>query len=96
MPSALPLHHSSTGALAQLGPPPSTSGWLTPLLSSLLQEWRPLISVAYDLHNWFAQDRNRGMYEIMAYDTTLEMLDSRGHSAVVNKRQTVHLTFFVA
>ena len=29
------------------------------------------------------------MYEILDYDTTLELLDSSGHTAVVHKRQKV-------
>lgn len=68
---------------------PSITSWLSPLLSPLLQEWRLLISVAYNLYTWFAQGSDKGMYEILDYDTTLELLDSRGRSAVIYKRQKV-------
>jgi hypothetical protein len=66
-------------------PRPAPFAWLAPLL----QEWRLLLSLARQLYAWLAQWRNMGMYRILDYDTTLKLLDARGHSAVVYKRQRV-------
>ena len=34
-------------------------------------------------------ERNRGMYEILEYETTLDLADPKGHKAIFHKRQKV-------
>jgi hypothetical protein len=70
-------------------PRQASLGFLTPLLSPLLQKWPLLFSLAYKLYTYLTQARNLGMYQILDYDTTLELVDKRGQTAIVYKRQKV-------
>lgn len=69
---------------------------LTPqaALSSLLTYLSPtrltnLLDLYAALHHWLQRHRQTGIYEILEYDSTLELLDSRGHKAVFKKQQRV-------
>lgn len=68
---------------------PSPSTLLSPLLSAFLQEWQALVTLTVRLLAWWARARPRGMYEILHYDGTLELLDTAGHVAHFRKRQQV-------
>jgi hypothetical protein len=41
------------------------------------------------LTGWNTRHSDQGIYEILHYDSTLELLDSNGHTAVFHKRQKV-------
>ena len=60
------------------------------LPSYLSQDW---ISLFFDLyhivHHWFNHHRLEGIYEILDYDSTLELLDAKGKIAIFKKRQKV-------
>ncbi|MCB0094207.1 MAG: hypothetical protein KDE50_00760 [Caldilineaceae bacterium] len=55
----------------------------------LLREWQSIFDMAYRLYAFFTGERNRGMYEILDYETTLELVDPHGHLAHFYKRQKV-------
>ena len=60
---------------------------LLPLFS---QDW---ITLLFDLYRYLRQFLNgnlhEGMYEILEYDSTLELLDRQGKTAVFKRRQKV-------
>lgn len=69
--------------------PPSTPPWRKLLAFSSL-EWLALLPDLYRLiQRWLQGQRQEGMYEIFDYDSTLELLDTSGESAVFIKRQRV-------
>jgi hypothetical protein len=57
--------------------------WLTPESLAIVADLYWLV------RRWVAKRRRVGMYEILAYDSTLELLDPRGKRAVFKKRQRV-------
>lgn len=59
------------------------------LIALFLQEWQALAGIILQLLPFFAQNRHHGVYEILEYDSTLELLDPRGQKAVFRKRQKV-------
>jgi len=60
-----------------------------PLVSFVLKEWTSLTGIGRWVRSVFTGERNRGIYEILEYETTLELLDARGQLANFYKRQTV-------
>ena len=54
--------------------------------STILREWKTLPKT---MRSFFTGGRNRGMYEILEYETTLELLDAQGRYANFYKRQKV-------
>jgi len=56
----------------------------------LSQDW---ITLFFDLYlvvrHWFNHHRREGIYEILDYDSTLELLDTKGKTAIFKKRQKV-------
>ncbi len=60
------------------------------LLSSFSQDWVALLFDLYRaLRQWLIQQRQEGMYEILDYDSTLELVDPKGETAVFKRRQRV-------
>jgi len=59
------------------------------LIALLLQEWQTLAGIALQLLPYLTQSRHQGMYEVLEYDSTLELLDPYGHEAIFRKRQKV-------
>jgi hypothetical protein len=51
------------------------------------------IAVLFDVYQlfrpWLNHLRREGLYEILDYDSTLELLDPQGQTAIVKKRQQV-------
>jgi hypothetical protein len=70
--------------------PSSSSRLLRGLLSFLSQDW---LSVFFDLYQvlrkWVNHHRREGIYEILDYDSTLELVDPKGETAIFKKRQRV-------
>ena len=48
------------------------------MMALLLQEWRALANIVLQAIPFFAQTRRQGMYEILEYDSTLDLIDPRG------------------
>ena len=48
------------------------------MMALLLQEWRTLANIVLQAIPFFAQTRRQGMYEILEYDSTLDLIDPRG------------------
>ena len=59
------------------------------LLSLFLQEWQAIAGIVLQLLPYLTQRRHQGIYEILEYESTLELLDPHGHEAVFHKRQKV-------
>lgn len=77
--------------MAQL---PGTDCPPTPLWQKLLRsfslEWVAFLPDLYQLiRRWLKGQRHEGLYEILDYDLTLELLDSQGETALFKKRQQV-------
>ena len=52
--------------------------------------WFELVGELWKLGRKIARGlANEGMYEVLDYETTLELLDRQGKNAIVNKRQKV-------
>jgi hypothetical protein len=68
---------------------PSNPSVFSPLLAVFLQEWQALATLTLRLLAWLTQVRSPGMYEILRYDATLELLDTEGRVAHFRKRQQV-------
>ena len=62
----------------------------------LSQDW---VTILFDLYRalrqWIIQQRQEGMYEILDYDSTLELVDARGETAIFKRRQRVKYCFRV-
>lgn len=66
----------------------------SPLWQKLLRysslEWLTLLPDLYQLiQRWLKGQRHEGLYEILDYELTLELLDPQGETAVFKKRQHV-------
>lgn len=48
-----------------------------------------LLDLYTTLRRWLQRQRAAGMYEILEYNSTLELLDTKGHTAVFKKQQRV-------
>ncbi len=59
------------------------------LFSLFLLEWQAFVGILLQLLPYLTQSRHQGIYEILEYDSTLELLDSHGHQAIFRKRQKV-------
>lgn len=62
---------------------------LLPFSSFLLHEWQSLYDILYKLFTVFTRDRNDGVFEVLDYDSTLELRDERGELATIYRRQKV-------
>ena len=60
------------------------------LLTYLPQDW---ISLLFDLYRalrlFLRRERHEGMYEILEYDSTLELVDPKGETAIFKRRERV-------
>lgn len=60
------------------------------LLACFSTDWAVLLfDLSQTLHRWLVSKQPKGLYEILEYDATLELLDSSGHVAKFHKRQKV-------
>ena len=48
----------------------------------LLQEWDTVLYLGRMVVRWLLRHAETGIYEVLDYDSTLELLDSRGENAV--------------
>jgi hypothetical protein len=64
------------------------SSLLYPLTSFVLHEWEALYKLIKKITSFFVRERNLGIYEILDYETTLE-LSATGKTATFLKRQKV-------
>lgn len=63
---------------------------LRKLLSCFSTDWLVLLFDLYQtVRRWLVSHQPNGIYEILAYDATLELLDNTGHAAKLHKRQKV-------
>jgi hypothetical protein len=71
-------------------PRSSSSRLLRSLLSFLSQDWLTLFFDFYRLlRRWVNHHRREGTYEILDYDSTLELVDPKGETAIFKKQQRV-------
>lgn len=70
---------------------PDTGSLLSRLLQFCLsQDWVTLLFDLYRaLRRWLNRQRREGMYEILDYDATLELVDPKGKTAIFKKQQRV-------
>lgn len=69
---------------------PSETNIIGLLQRLLTQDWLALLPDLYRaLRIWLKRYRHEGMYEIVNYDSTLELLDPKGKSAIFKRRQQV-------
>lgn len=59
------------------------------LAALVLKEWQVVLVLVLRALPYLLVERNRGMYEILEYETTLDLVDCKGHTAVFHKRQKV-------
>lgn len=60
------------------------------VLSRFSTDWLVLLFDVYQtLREWLVSKQPKGIYEILEYDATLELLDNTGHLATFHKRQKV-------
>ena len=60
------------------------------LLSYLSPDWIPILLQLYrSLRQFLGRGRHEGMYDILAYDAILELMDPKGETAVFSRRQKV-------
>jgi hypothetical protein len=58
------------------------------LFALISPHWIPALLQLYsDVRQWLARDR--GLYEFLLYDATLELRDVHGHTAILRKHQRV-------
>ena len=63
---------------------------LRKVLSGFSTDWLVLLFDFYQtLRRWVVSQQPKGLYEILEYDATLELLDNTGHTATFHKRQKV-------
>ncbi len=67
---------------------PATTA-LYSVLSWLLQEWQPLTAAGRGVISLFKRRQPDGLFEVLDYDSTLELLDGAGHLAIFKRRQKV-------
>lgn len=59
------------------------------VLAFLSQDWTTVFTLGYQLYLYLANVRDTGTYEIIEYDTQLELLDSKGELAKLQRHQRV-------
>ena len=59
------------------------------ILGLLLEEWRAILSIIHSIYAFVSNIRNDGIFEVLDYDDTLELLDSKGESAIFRRRVKV-------
>ena len=68
----------------------AANSWWRRVLTTTLPGWLAILPDLYGaLRRWVSQQRPEGMYEILDYDSTLELLDPKGETAIFKKRQRV-------
>lgn len=70
-------------------PPTNVGSLLRRLLTCLSYDWLSLLLDVYRYVQQVSSRQQAGMYEILDYDATLELLDAQGATAVFRKRQKV-------
>lgn len=68
---------------------PAALRFLADLLALISKEWQLLVTLLVRALPYLLVERNRGMYEILDYEITLDLKDAKGRKAVFEKRQTV-------
>ncbi|MFC1976415.1 hypothetical protein ACFLXQ_08445 [Chloroflexota bacterium] len=70
--------------------PSPLSRLLRYLPAYLSSDWITLFFDLYQIiRKWFNHHRREGIYEILDYDSTLELMDAKGKTAIFKKRQKV-------
>ena len=59
------------------------------LLSLFLGQWQPFVTLLGQLIAYWMREKPTGLFEILEYDSTLEIHDPQGHLATVNRLQSV-------
>lgn len=67
-----------------------SSGLISKLLAYFFQDWPALLFDLYrTLRRWWQHQQPEGIYEILDYDSILELVDPGGETAIFKKRQKV-------
>lgn len=74
---------------SELSPLAPATGITTTIFKVLLGEWQPIISGVAKLFAYLTREKPNGLFEVLEYDSTLEILDNKGHEAIVHRRQKV-------
>lgn len=98
---AITLTESYSGCMEQASSTqPPLARFLRKLVAYLSQDWLiALLDLYQFVCHFFAQRQLSGIYEILAYDSALELLDAKGRVAVFKRHQKVkflqnHITVF--
>lgn len=60
------------------------------ILACFSLEWLTILPDLYQMvRRWFRRQRHEGMYEILNYDSSLELVDTKGKIALFKRRQRV-------
>ena len=62
---------------------------LSSLLAVVLREWQTLWAIASRLVGVLLPSQPQGIFEVLDYDSTLELLDAKGRKAIFRRRQKV-------
>lgn len=62
---------------------------LSDLVALISKEWQVIATLLLRVLPYLLVERNRGMYEILDYETTLDLVDPKGQKAILRKRQKV-------
>lgn len=65
------------------------SQFLSDIVGLLSKEWQVVLVIVLRALPYLLVERNCGMYEILDYETTLDLVDPKGHRAILRKRQKV-------
>jgi hypothetical protein len=68
---------------------PIPTSAFTQLLAVFVQEWQAVAALLVRVTAWATHRPLRGMYEILRYESELELVDPAGHLAIFRKRQRV-------
>jgi len=62
---------------------------LSDVLALISREWQVILALLLRALPYLLIEHNRGMYEILDYETTLNLVDPKGRKAIFQKRQKV-------
>lgn len=74
---------------SELSPVTGATGVATIILKYLLGEWQSIASLVSKLFAYLVRERLTGLFEVLEYDSTLEILDTKGHKAIIHRRQRI-------
>ena len=67
----------------------STTNIAATILKLVLEQWQPIFAIAQKTISYLTRERPTGLFEVLEYDSTLELLDTKGEKAIFHRRQKV-------